>query len=72
MDIGFACPQFVRSRAKSADKFKWNPGFLHLSGHSPRKSVHGRTHYRTFSKHVPLAPARGANYPHEKVRREYL
>ena len=22
MDTGFACPQFVRSRAKSADKFK--------------------------------------------------
>jgi len=72
MDIGFACPQFVRSRAKSADKFKCKSGFLHISGHSPRKSVHARTHYRTSSKPGPLAPARGSNYPHEKVRREYL
>ena len=50
MDIGFACPQFVRSRAKSADKFKCKSGFLHISGHFSRKPVHDRTRYRTFSK----------------------
>ena len=50
MAIGFACPQFVRSRAKSADKFKCKSGFLHISGHFSRKPVHDRTRYRTFSK----------------------
>ena len=50
MDIGFACPQFVRSRAKSADKFKCKSGFLHISGHFSRKPVHDRTRLPDFLK----------------------
>ena len=72
MDIGFACPQSVRSCLWTADKF--NPSTCGKVQRqrcpiSERPAVHQIVH---FSPAQPLVTARGLNYPVEEVRQEYL